>query len=76
MVDQSDRGFFPVSGTRGPSQIRMDLTDPADGPNGSIRISDLQTQDICKLGISPKIQYVTDPGPPPSSVGPTGPRRI
>ncbi len=28
-----------VSGTRGPSQVRTDLTDPADGPNGSVRIS-------------------------------------
>ncbi len=33
--------FERVSGTCGPSQIRTDLTDPADGPNGSIRISDL-----------------------------------
>ncbi len=31
-----------VSGTRGPSQIRTDRTDPADGPNGSIKIGDLQ----------------------------------
>ncbi len=40
-----------VSGTRGPSQIRTDLTDLADGLNGSIRICNLWTQDICKLRI-------------------------
>ncbi len=43
-----------VSGTRGPSQICTDLTDPANGPNGSIRIGNLRTQDICQLRIQPK----------------------
>ena len=32
-----------VSGTRGPSQIRTDLTDPTHGPDGSIRIGELRT---------------------------------
>ncbi len=63
-----------VSGTRGPSQIHTDLTDPADGPNGSIRIGDPRTQDICKLRIQPKNRYGTDPGPPPGPLGPTGPK--
>ncbi len=43
--------FKWVSGTRGPSQIRTDLTDPTHGPNGSIRIGELRTHDICKLRI-------------------------
>ena len=65
--------FIRVSGTRGPSQIRTDLTNPADGLIGSIRICYLWTQDICKLRIQPKHQYVMDPGPPPGPLGPMGP---
>ena len=42
-----------VSGTRGASQIHTDLKDPTDRHNGSIKIGDLRTQDICKLRVQP-----------------------
>ena len=32
----------------------MDLTDPTNGPNGSIGIVELQIQDIGELRIQPK----------------------
>ncbi len=48
--------FQWVSGTRGSSQIRTDLTDPAHGPDGSIGIGELRTQDIGELRFQPKNQ--------------------
>ncbi len=67
--------FHRVSGTCRSSKICPDLTYLADGPNGSIRICNIWTKDICKLRIQPKNRWATDPGLPPGPLGQMQPKR-